>query len=110
LLRSAVALGHPLLVSTGAATMPEVDAAVDWLTEWNAPFILLHCVSSYPTAANAAHLSWIDELHRRFDVPVGYSDHTTEPLAGAFAVAAGACVIEKHLTYDRKAAGPDHSA
>jgi sialic acid synthase SpsE len=41
---------------------------------------------------------------------VGLSDHTTEPLAGALAVAAGACIVEKHLTYDRTAAGPDHSA
>jgi N,N'-diacetyllegionaminate synthase len=110
LLRAAAALERPLLISTGAATMDEVDAAVDWLTEWNASFALLHCVSSYPAPADRANLSWIGELHGRFGVPVGYSDHTTEPMAGALAVAAGAQIIEKHLTYDRRAAGPDHAA
>jgi N,N'-diacetyllegionaminate synthase len=110
LLRAAAALGRPMLVSTGAATMEEVDAAADWLAEWNASFALLHCVSSYPTSPARAHLNWIGELHDRFDVPTGYSDHTTEPMAGALAVAAGAEIIEKHLTYDRNASGPDHAA
>jgi sialic acid synthase SpsE len=49
-------------------------------------------------------------MRERFGLPVGYSDHTTELLTGALAVAAGACVIEKHLTYDRRASGPDHAA
>ena len=52
----------------------------------------------------------IGELRDRFGVPTGYSDHTTEPLAGALAVAAGAAIVEKHLTYDRNAGGPDHAA
>ncbi|HUB24830.1 MAG TPA: N-acetylneuraminate synthase family protein [Tepidisphaeraceae bacterium] len=110
LLRAAAALGRPLLISTGAATMDEVDAAVGWLNEWKTPFALLHCVSSYPAPAAWANLSWIGELRGRFGVPVGYSDHTTEPLAAALAVAAGAQIIEKHLTYNRRAVGPDHAA
>jgi len=109
LLRKAAALGRPLLVSTGAATMQEVETTVLWLREWQASFALLHCISSYPVDNRKANLCWISEL-ARFDVPVGYSDHTTEELAGALAVAAGACIIEKHLTYDRKAPGPDHAA
>ncbi len=109
LLERAAATGKPLLVSTGAATIDEVETAVDWLVGMNATFSLLHCVSSYPTPASDANLRWIGEL-ARFCAPVGYSDHTTEPLAGAMAVMAGACIVEKHLTYDRGAAGPDHSA
>lgn len=109
LLERAATTGRPLLVSTGAATMSEVATAVDWLRELDATFALLHCVSSYPTPATDANLRWVGELSR-FGVPVGYSDHTTEPMAGALAVMAGACVVEKHLTYDRHATGPDHSA
>jgi sialic acid synthase SpsE len=109
LLERAARLDLPLLLSTGAATMEEVEQTVGWLDEWDASAVLLHCVSSYPTPVDQAHLGWIGEL-ARFGRPVGYSDHTTDMLAGALAVAAGACVIEKHLTYDRNATGPDHSS
>ncbi|MDB5173135.1 MAG: putative sialic acid synthase [Phycisphaerales bacterium] len=110
LLSAAARIGKPLLVSTGAAEMAEVDTSVGWLRERGAEFALLHCISSYPTPASQANLSWIIELAKRFDVPVGYSDHTTEVVSGALAAAAGATVIERHLTYDRAAKGPDHSA
>jgi N-acetylneuraminate synthase/N,N'-diacetyllegionaminate synthase len=110
LLARAARLGKPLLVSTGAATMDEVEASVGWLRQWGASFALLHCVSGYPVPADQANLCWISELAARFDVPVGYSDHTTLPLSGAAAVAHGAAVVERHLTYDRAAEGPDHAA
>ncbi|HEY7086536.1 MAG TPA: N-acetylneuraminate synthase family protein [Tepidisphaeraceae bacterium] len=109
LARAAAAKGRPLIVSTGAATMAEVEQAVSWLQQWRAEFVLMHCVSSYPTPADQAHLCWIGEL-ANFGVPVGYSDHTTDLFAGAFAVSVGACIVEKHLTYDRTAKGPDHSS
>jgi sialic acid synthase SpsE len=108
LLRAAQA-GRPLLISTGAATLSEVAITVGWLNGIGAAFALLHCVSSYPTPAEQANLCWINEL-ARFEVPVGYSDHSTDPFAGALAVAAGATVVEKHLTYDRDGVGPDHSS
>jgi N,N'-diacetyllegionaminate synthase len=110
LLHRAAQLRKPMLLSTGAATMDEVAQAVDWLREWRAAFALLHCVSSYPTSSDDANLCWIAELATRFDVPIGYSDHTTDMTAGAFAVAAGARIVEKHLTYDCSAPGPDHAA
>jgi N-acetylneuraminate synthase/N,N'-diacetyllegionaminate synthase len=110
LIAAAAKLRRPMLVSTGAATMDEVSQCVAWLRELRAEFVLLHCVSSYPAPDEQANLRWINELAERFLVPVGYSDHTTQPLAGAFAVAGGACVVEKHLTYDRFAEGPDHAA
>lgn len=110
LLRRAAELGVPLLISTGAATMDEAAQSVAWLRELHADFALLHCVSAYPTPDDEANLRWIASLAGRFAAPVGYSDHTTHPLAGALAVAAGACIVEKHLTYDRAAAGPDHAA
>lgn len=110
LLSAVAALGKPIILSTGAATMREIDDTVQWLSDWSVTFALLHCVSSYPTPMESANLCWIGELASRFNVPVGYSDHTTESLAGAMAVSAGAYIVEKHLTYDRTAAGPDHAA
>ena len=110
LLQRARSLGKPLLVSTGAANIEEVAQTVRWLTEWETQFALLHCISSYPTPASDANLCWISGFSQRFGVAAGFSDHTTEPMAGALAVIAGACIVEKHLTYDRCAAGPDHSA
>jgi N,N'-diacetyllegionaminate synthase len=110
LLRRASRSGKPLLVSTGAASMAEVSEAALWLTDLPVPFALLHCISSYPVLPGDANLSWIGELAAEFAVPIGYSDHTTDVLAGALSVAAGACIVEKHLTYDCAASGPDHSA
>ena len=109
LLSRAIETGLPMIVSTGAASTNEIADAMTWLDENGADYAMLHCVSSYPTPAIDAQLSWIGQIARD-GVLVGYSDHTTEPIAGALAVAAGACIIEKHLTYDTKAAGPDHSA
>ncbi len=64
LLQSAAHLHRPMLLSVGASTLDEIDTAVQWLAEWNASFALLHCVSSYPTPADDAHLSWIAKLGR----------------------------------------------
>jgi sialic acid synthase SpsE len=110
LLARAAKLGVPLIISTGAATMEEVAQTCEWLRQWRATAALLHCVSSYPAPAAQANLCWIAEMSQRFGLPVGYSDHTTEIVAGALAAAAGAVIIEKHLTCDRMADGPDHSA
>jgi sialic acid synthase SpsE len=110
LLAAVARLGVPVICSTGAATMEEVATTVNWFAEWDRQLSLLHCISSYPTPAEDANLCWIGELAGRFAVPVGFSDHTTDVVAGALAVACGASIIEKHFTYDRRASGPDHSA
>ena len=110
LLRRAASTGLPMLVSTGAANLNEISSSVAWLRGWGARFALLHCISSYPTPADSANLCWIGQLAERFSVPVGFSDHTKEVVAGALAVAAGAAILEKHLTYDCRAAGPDHAS
>ena len=110
LLRVAAKLSLPLLLSTGGATLSEMDETVGWLHDWKSPFALLHCVSSYPAVAADANLAWIGELAERYDVPIGYSDHTIDTFGGALAVAAGATFVERHLTYDCAAPGPDHAA
>ncbi len=105
----------PLIVSTGASTLGEVDAAVAVLRESEAGegtpdrLTLLHCVSVYPTPWELANLRAIGTLRRRYGLPVGLSDHTTSTHTGGLAVAAGASVLEKHFTLDRGASGPDHA-
>jgi len=110
LLEVAAATRKPLLISTGAATLEEIRTTVQWLDEWNSTYALLHCVSSYPTKTADVNLCWIDELWHEFGGVIGYSDHSTSILSGALAVAAGATILERHLTYDRRAKGPDHAA
>lgn len=99
---------RPLIVSTGAANMDEVLRAREWLRGVDALF--LQCVSAYPTEPRCAALGGIGALAAALKSDIGYSDHTPLVESGALAVAAGACALEKHLTYDRAARGPDHSA
>ena len=111
LLRRAAATGLPLIVSTGAATRDEITTAVARLEQLGAGrrLALLHCVSSYPTPLDAANLRAVATLAATFGVPAGYSDHTAQIETGAWAVAAGAALLEKHFTHDRAARGPDHA-
>ena len=108
LLQALANTGKPLIVSTGAATIDEVIRARNWLGA--ADVLFLQCVSAYPTQPASAALGAIAALSAELQDLVGYSDHTTLIETGALAVAAGACALEKHLTYDRAAKGPDHSA
>ena len=112
LLEALAATGRPLIVSTGAASLDEVTRAVEWLKDAHraSRLAVLQCVSSYPTPRERAALGGIAALQQVFDGPVGYSDHTPDRFTGASAVAMGACVLEKHLTYDTRAQGPDHAA
>lgn len=108
LLEAMAGLDKPLLISTGAADAGEVAALAAWLRQRRCKAALLHCVSSYPTTDEHAALGAIAALPAGF--VRGYSDHTTSLDTGALAVAAGACILEKHVTYDRTASGPDHAA
>ncbi len=102
------ATGRPLILSTGAADEGEVRRAEGWIGDSTAAY--LQCVSSYPTEDRDASLAGITDLAAWTGRVVGYSDHTTGVDTGALAVAAGASILEKHLTFDRAAAGPDHAA
>jgi N-acetylneuraminate synthase/N,N'-diacetyllegionaminate synthase len=100
--------GRPMIVSTGAATLEEVKRAAAWISQCPAAF--LQCVSAYPTREAAANLGGIEALRSATGAVVGYSDHTTETTTGGLAVAAGAAILEKHLTWNSSAAGPDHGS
>lgn len=100
--------GKPLIMSTGMATLEEIEEAVNAARNAGAKHIaLLKCTSAYPAAAEEMNLRTIPELSRHFDVPVGLSDHTMGIEAPVTAVALGACIIEKHLTLSRSEPGPD---
>lgn len=102
--------GLPLIVSTGASTEDEVARALGWLRTAHHRLALLQCVSSYPTAPADAAIAGMCRLAQLCDCPIGYSDHTTDTLTSALAFGLGARLLEKHLTLDRAAQGPDHAA
>lgn len=99
----------PIVVSTGMATIAEIDRAVQTIRgEGNEQICLLHCISIYPPKDKDIHLRNIAMLQDTFNLPVGFSDHsfgTAVPLAS---VALGACIIEKHFTLDKDLPGWDH--
>lgn len=112
LLEAMAMTGRPLILSTGAADLEEVRTALGWLAHAASGHRLavLQCVSSYPTPMDRAALGGIAAIRALFPGPVGYSDHTESTETGALAVALGASILEKHLTHDRSAPGPDHAA
>lgn len=103
------ASGLPSVLSTGMATVGEIDEAVAaFRATGNDALILLHCTSQYPTPAEDVNLAAMTTLAERYGCLVGFSDHTDGALAAAAAVARGACWVEKHFTLDRELPGPDH--
>lgn len=109
-LRYVARIGEPIILSTGMCTMDEVRESVGAiLGEGNNRLILLHAITSYPTHPENVNLAAMQALMREFpQIDVGYSDHTMNPVACLCAAAMGARVLEKHFTYDKRAAGPDH--
>ncbi len=98
----------PMIVSTGMATLEEVERAVSAIREaGNSEMALLHCVSNYPAHPKEANLRAMQTLAEKFKVPVGFSDHTLGIEIALAAAALGACVIEKHFTLDSSLPGPD---
>jgi len=128
--------GKPLVLSTGMATLSEVEQGLaivahalsaetepasiddvwrswsraDWRARLHGHVTLLHCTSQYPTPFAEVNLRGMDTLAQAFGLPVGYSDHTEGILIPVAAVARGAKIIEKHFTLDRSLPGPDHKA
>ncbi|GMP00016.1 N-acetylneuraminate synthase [Bradyrhizobium sp. TM239] len=136
LLHAAAKAGATLILSTGMATLGEIEEALGVLAHgyglsggqpgiaafraaWRDPAArtalaqhvsLLHCTTEYPCPIGDVNLAAMATMRSAFQLPVGYSDHTDGFEVSVAAVALGATVIEKHLTLDRKAQGPDHAA
>jgi N-acetylneuraminate synthase len=110
LLRYVACKKRPVVISTGMATMGEIEQAVDTVrAEGNDQIVLLHCVSIYPPEYDTIHLRNMETLQRAFDCPVGFSDHTLGTAIPLAAIAIGACMIEKHFTLDQDMEGWDHA-
>jgi N-acetylneuraminate synthase/N,N'-diacetyllegionaminate synthase len=108
LIRKMAQSGLPTVLSTGMATVEEIEDAVQaFRNAGGRDLILLHCTSSYPTPRVDVNLRRIPELQKRFGCPVGLSDHTDGTTAAIGSVALGACMIEKHFTTDKSLPGPD---
>ena len=108
LLEAMANTGKPLIVSTGASELDEVTRAADWLEGIRDRLAFLQCVSSYPAPDEA--LGGIRAIADATGLVTGYSDHTKSHRTGWLAAMAGAHLLEKHITDDRKRTGPDHGA
>lgn len=102
-----------IILSTGMATLGEIETALETLVRAGTPqddITVLHCTTEYPTPWNEVNLRAMVTIREAFHVAVGYSDHTPGIEVATAAVALGAMVIEKHFTLDRTLPGPDHKA
>ena len=112
-LRKIAKTGKPVILSTGMATLGEIEDAIKVLTDSGCSrddLTILHCNTQYPTPICAVNLRAMQTIQDAFKVSVGYSDHTLGIEIPIAATALGACVIEKHFTLDRNMEGPDHAA
>lgn len=110
LIRRCASTGKPLIISTGMATLGEIEDALEACRlESNDQVALLQCVSLYPAPVHRMNLRAMQTLRTAFGVPVGLSDHTFGIPVAIAAAAVGADLIEKHFTVDRSLKGPDHA-
>jgi len=112
-LRHIGSLNKPIVMSTGIATLCEIESALNILFDCGVrkeDITLLHCNTEYPTPMCDVNLRAMTSMRDEFDVAVGYSDHSVGLEVPIAAVALGATVIEKHFTLDRNLPGPDHRA
>lgn len=101
--------GKPIILSTGMASMPEIEHALEVLDKaGSGEVILLHCCSSYPAPLDQINLNAMAAIRDKFERMVGFSDHTIGSIGPLTAVAMGAVAIEKHFTNDLGRKGPDH--
>jgi N-acetylneuraminate synthase len=110
LLRYTAKKGKPIIMSTGLASLGEIEESLNVIyAQGNSQVALMHCAAAYPTPIEHVNLRVMDTLKTAFEVPVGISDHTRDPiLVPIVAVARGANIIEKHFTLSNKLEGPDH--
>jgi len=112
-LRNMGRYGREIILSTGMATLGDIEAAIDVLEQAGTSrgkMTVLHCTTEYPTPMNEVNLRAMQSIQAAFGVAVGYSDHSSGIEVAIAATALGASLIEKHFTLDRNLPGPDHKA
>lgn len=111
LLEYAAKFKKPMLISTGMGNLKEIREAVGAIRKaGNKQILVFQCTTDYPLSFKNVNLKAMRTLMKEPEILVGYSDHTIDSQAALMAATLGACMLEKHLTLDRKMAGPDHSA
>lgn len=102
--------GKPVIISTGMADAEEIEEAIEAARDGGCKELaILHCVSGYPAPARDYNLKTIADMQERFGLPIGLSDHTIDNTTSIASIALGSCIIEKHVTLDRRGGGPDDS-
>ncbi len=107
LIERMAAFGGPMILSSGMSDWPELDAAVDTVRKSGDPLAVLQCTSAYPCPPEQVGLNMLDVLKKRYDTPVGLSDHSGSIFAGLASVTLGAEVLEVHVALTREMFGPD---
>lgn len=107
LLEKITQTGKPIIISSGMSSFAELDKTVDFLKNKKAKFSILQCTTAYPTKPEQFGLNVITELKERYNVPVGFSDHSAKVATGIAAVALGAEILEFHVVFHRSMFGPD---
>ena len=107
LLEKIAQTGKPIILSSGMSSFEELDQTVAFLKDRKAAFSVLQCTTSYPTKPEQYGLNVIRELKERYNVSVGYSDHSAKEATLIAATALGATILEFHVVFDRMMFGPD---
>ena len=108
LLQYTRSMGRPIILSTGMSTLAQIDKAVEAIGDTD--LVILHCTSTYPCQPQELNLQCIPMLQERYNVPIGFSDHSPGLPASIAAVGLGACMIERHITLNRTMFGSDQAA
>ena len=99
--------GKPIIISSGMSSYEELDQTVAFLKQRNVTFSILQCTTAYPTQPEQYGLNVIQELKERYNVPIGFSDHSARIETGIAATVLGAAILEFHVVFDRNIFGPD---
>jgi N,N'-diacetyllegionaminate synthase len=112
LLSKIIKTQKPVIISTGMSDFEEIQKIKNFMdrNNYQNKYIFLHCISSYPAPYEQMNMSCIKTLREKLDVDIGFSDHTTDDIAGIMAITYGAMCIEKHITLDNDMDGPDHKS
>ncbi|NAS29826.1 N-acetylneuraminate synthase [Flavobacteriaceae bacterium R38] len=110
LLRKIIETEKKIIISSGMSSWEELDKTVSFLEKHNADYSILQCTTSYPTRPEEYGLNVINELKERYNVPIGFSDHSASIATGIAAVALGAEILEFHVVFNKEMFGPDVSS